>query len=202
MRQAAWTSCGTGSASLSMHRSRAVGRIAADAGIDSNNRRHPGLLAQHIAVLATLVQGLSLGDARALMEEESKRLGSAADINATVAALQDGLPAVGDGPEIAPILPDIVGEAAIIVWLGNGGVLSRLGIDTTASIHRAATSALQRTSQVLVRTAQDFAAAGRDEPVRWLYAIAQATEADLGALMLIADQLRELAAELTQSIAD
>jgi hypothetical protein len=118
-------------------------------------------LARHAAVLATLCQGLSLGDARALIDEESKRVGSAADINATVEALRDGLPAIGDGPEIAPILPDIVGEAAIMCWLGNGGVLSGLGIiDPFASIHRAASMALGRVSQVLVRAAQDFAAAG------------------------------------------
>ena len=73
----------------------------------------------------------------------------------------------------------------------------------------AAGTALGRTSQVLVRTAQDFAAAGRDEPVRWLYAIAQAAEADVGALMVIAGELpfytmalRELAVDLTQSITD
>ncbi len=186
-----------------------IGRIAAGAGIDANNRRHPGLLAQHAAVLATLCQGLTLGDARVLMVEESKRLGSSADINATVAALRDGLPGAEDGPQIAPILPDIVGEAAIMCWLGNGGVLSRLGIDTTASIHRAASTALGRTSQGLVRAAQDFAAAGHDEPVRWLYAMAQATEADLGALIVIAEQLPketialcELALDLTRSIVD
>jgi tetratricopeptide (TPR) repeat protein len=186
-----------------------IGRIAAGAGIDSNNRRLPGLVARHMAVLATLCQGLTLADARTLIEEESQRLGSPADINTTLAALRDGLPGAGDGPEIAPILPDIVGEAAIIFWLGSGGVLSGLGIDPLASIHRAATTALGRTSQVLVRTAQDFAAAGRDEPVRWLYAIAQATEADLDALIVIANALphqtmalRELAVELTQSVAD
>src|SRR5216683_7310649 len=114
----------------------------------------------------------------------SKRLGSSADINTTLAALRDGLPGAGDGPEIAPILPDIVGEAAIIFWLGSGGVLSGLGIDPLTSIRRTATTALGRTSQVLVRAAQDFATAGRDEPVRWLYAIAQTAEADLGALMV------------------
>jgi tetratricopeptide (TPR) repeat protein len=186
-----------------------IGSIAAGAGIDSNKRRLPGLLARHMAVLATLSQGLTLADARTLVEEESQRLGSSADINTTVAALRDGLPGAGDWPEIAPILPDIVGEAAIIFWLGSGGVLSGLGIDPLASVHRAATTALDRTSQVLVRTAQDFATAGRDEPVRWLYAIAQATEADVGALITIANALphqtmamRELAVELTQAIVD
>src|SRR5258708_5948926 len=186
-----------------------IGGIAAGTGIDAGNRRHPGLLAQHAAVLATLCQGLTLGDARTLMEEESKRLGLSANINTTLAALGDGLPGAGDGPEIAPILPDIVGEAAIICWLGNGGELSGLGVEPLASIHRAAAMALGRVSQVLVRTAQDFAATGRDEPVRWLYAMAQATEADLGALMVIANALPhetmalgELALELTLSIVD
>src|SRR5215831_4502698 len=186
-----------------------IGRIAAGAGIDSINRQHPGFPAQHMAVLATLCQGMSLGGARTLIEEESKRLGSVVNVNATVAALRDGLPGAGDGPEIVPILPDIVGEAAIILWLGNGGVLSGLGIEPQASVHRAASTALGRTSQVLVRTAQDFAAAGRDEPVRLLYAIAQGSEADVGALMVIATEipdrtiaLRALAVDLTGLIAD
>src|SRR5258706_11420529 len=53
-----------------------IGSIAAGAGIDSNKRRLPGLLACHMAVLATLSQGLTLADARTLVEEESQRLGS------------------------------------------------------------------------------------------------------------------------------
>ncbi len=184
-----------------------IGAIAAGAGIDAGNRRHPGFLARHAAVLATLCQGLTLADARALIEAEATRLKSAADISSTVTALRDGLPGTGNGPEIAPILPDIIGEAAIMGWLGEGGVLRGLGIDPLASVHRAAAVALARTSQTLVRTAQDFAAVGCDEPVRWLFAIAQAADADLGASMTIADALphqtlalRELAAELSRSI--
>jgi tetratricopeptide (TPR) repeat protein len=186
-----------------------IGAIAAGAGIDAGNRRHPGFLARHAAVLATLCQGLTLADARTLIEAEAGRLKSQADINTTVAALRDGLPGTGGGQEIAPILPDIVGEASIMCWLGESGVLRGLGIDPLASINLAAATALDRTSQALVRTAQDFAAAGRDEPVQWLAAIAQATEADVSALMTIADALpletlamRELAAELAQSIVD
>jgi tetratricopeptide (TPR) repeat protein len=186
-----------------------IGAIAAGAGVDAANRRLPGFLARHAAVLATLCQGLTLAESRALIEAEAARLKSSADIGTTVAALQDGLPGTGGGPEIAPILPDIVGEAAVMCWLGEGGVLRGLGIDPLTSIHGAAATALARTSQVLVRTAQDFAAAGRDEPVRWLYAIAQAAETDSGALITIANALpdqtvalRELAAELTQSIVD
>jgi tetratricopeptide (TPR) repeat protein len=186
-----------------------IGAIAAGMGSDAGARRDLSFLARHAAVLATLCQGLTLADARGLIEAEAGRLKSAADINITVAALRDGLPSTGGGPEIALILPDIIGEAAIMCWLGNGGELQGLGIDPLASLHRAAATTLDRTSQALVRTAQDFAAAGRDEPVRWLYAIAQAAEADLGAVLTIADALppqtsalRELAAELSQSIVE
>lgn len=184
-----------------------IGGIAAGAGIDADNRRHPGLLAQHMAVLATLAQGLSLQDARALIADEKSSLCSLADINATVVALRDGLPGGGGTSEIAPILPDIIGEAAILTWLGDTGELSGLGINAESSIHRLARVALGRLSQVLVRVAQDFASTGCDEPVRWLGAIAQIAEADLGALMEIAGKLpdktmalRELASELAQAI--
>jgi hypothetical protein len=186
-----------------------IGAVAAGATVDSNNRRHPGFLAKHTAVLATLCQGLSLEDARSLMAEESKRVGSGAEINDTLVALRDGLPGAGDGPEIAPVLPDIVGEAAIMLWLGSGGVLPGLGIETEPSIHCTASKALGRTSQVLVRTAQDFAAAERDEPIRWLDVLAQAQETDLGALIVIANELpllttalRELAVGLTRLIVE
>jgi tetratricopeptide (TPR) repeat protein len=186
-----------------------IGGIAAGAGVDAGNRRLPGFLARHAAVLATLCQGLTLADARAVIEDEAARLKSPADINTTLAAMRDGLRGTDDGPEIAPILPDIVGEAGIICWLGDSGMLRKLGIDPLDSIHRAARTTLRVTSQTLVRTAQDFAAAGRDEPVRWLRAIAQATEADLDALITISNALpeqtlvlRELAAELSQLIVD
>jgi len=185
-----------------------IGGISAGAGIDAN-RRYRGLLARHVAVLATLAQGLSLGDARQLLEEEKGRLNSSADVNATLEALRDALPAGSEGGEIAPILPDMVGEAAILVWLGRGGVLPALGIEAQSCIGRMAGTVLDRVSQIVVRTAQDFAAAGHDEPVRWLDALAQASEADVGALMQIADQLpaetpvlRELAVALTRRIVD
>ena len=58
-----------------------------------------------------------------------------------------------------------------------------------------------------MRAAQDFAAAGYAEPIRWLEGLAGAREADLGALIEIADalpnytlSLRVLAAELTDRI--
>src|SRR5262249_55225217 len=150
---------------------------------------HSGFLVRHAAVLATLCQGLTPAEARALIEAEAGPLGSTADINTAMTALQNGLPGTGSGAEVAPILPDIIGEAAIMCWLGEGGALRNLGLDSMDSVHRAAAVALERTSQVLVRTAQDFAVIQRDEPVIWLRAIAQAAKADVGALITIADAL-------------
>lgn len=182
-----------------------IGDIAAGAGI--NDPRPPGFLARHAAVLVTLCQGLTLPGVRTLIEDEAPRLKLCADINSTVAALRDALPGTGDGSEIAPIMPDIVGEAAIMCWLGDGGELSRLGSDPLDCVHRAATATLEHAGQVLVRTAQDFAADGRNEAVQWLRAVAQAREADLDALVTIVDAiphgtgaLQKLAADLAQTV--
>jgi tetratricopeptide (TPR) repeat protein len=195
--------------SLARRELERIGRIAAGAGVDASNRRHPGLLAQHLAVLTTLAQGLSAAEARKLIEEERSRLGSSADVNATLVALRDGLPAGEGTPEIAPILPKIIGEAAVLAWLGDGGELPGLGIDAVTFIQRVARGALGDLSEVLVRCAQDFAAAGREEPVRWLRAVAQVTEGHLGALTEIVDRipantlaLRSVACDLSQLIVD
>jgi tetratricopeptide (TPR) repeat protein len=183
-----------------------IGAIASGAGVDTANRC-PGFLARHLAVLATLAQGLSLAEARQLIKAEKKRLGSSAEVNATLEALCDTLPLGSDGREIAPILPDVIGEAALLIWLGDAGVLKRLGIEGQSCIDRMAESALDRVSEVVVRAAQDFAAAGREEPVRWLAALS--SSADLGALMQITYRLppqtlalRELGAGLMQRIVD
>jgi tetratricopeptide (TPR) repeat protein len=183
-----------------------IGEIAASAGVDANDRC-PGFSARHMAVLTTLAQGLTLDHARKLIAAELSALGESAGINSIVDALCDALPLRGDRLGIAPILPDIIGEAAILFWLGNGGVLPRRGIEALPAIQR--TAAIDRqVSATLVRIAQDYAASGRNEPVRWLAALAEGT-ADLGALMQIADQLpdqtlalRELAVSLTQQIVD
>jgi tetratricopeptide (TPR) repeat protein len=195
---------------LSLRELDRIGAIAAGAGINATDQRYPGLLARHMAVLATLAQGLSLQHARRLIVEELPTLGSSADVNSALAALRDALPRSGDGREISAIAPDVIGEAAIMAWLGDGGALPNLGLEALPSLHRVAVAARGRVSQVLVRTAQDFAAVGRDEPVKWLDALGQAAEAqaDLGALMEIANELpdqttalRELAVDLTRRIA-
>jgi tetratricopeptide (TPR) repeat protein len=186
-----------------------VGHIAANAGIDSTYRGHPGFLLRHIAVMATLRQGLLIGEARQFIEDEARAIGRTADVSASLEALRDALPGWFEEREISPIQPDIVGEAAILIWLGQRGVLAKQGIESLNCVQRVSDTALSRVTQTLVRTAQDFAAAGHDEPVRWLNSLSQAIDTDLGALVEIADQLprqtlalRELAADLQKRIAD
>ena len=183
-----------------------IGRVGTSRGIDE---RHgfPGAFVRHMAVLATLTQGLTLADARALAMTEREALGSPASLDAVIAALTDALPEASANGGVAPILPDIVAEGAILAWLGPLGGIEASGLDPQARIAGGARVAMAKASSTLVRTAQDFAAAGYAEPIRWLEALAGAPETDLGALMEISDALpdqtlalRELAAALTQKI--
>ena len=52
-----------------------------------------------------------------------------------------------------------------------------------------------------MRAAQDFAHAGRLEPIRWLEAWSEAPETDLGALMQIADALPDETLALRETAA-
>ena len=185
-----------------------IGDIGAARGVDAAGQNHRGAFVRHMAAMATLTQGLTAQEARKLAEGERAALKSKAPLNAALEALRDALPAGEGNHGVAPILPDIVGEAAILIWLGAAGAIAQWGLPPAARIGAAARIGLPRVSAVLVRLAQDFAPAGRDEPVRWLDALAATLNADIGALMQIADAvpimtlaLRELAERLTRRIA-
>ncbi|MBV8107294.1 MAG: tetratricopeptide repeat protein, partial [Hyphomicrobiales bacterium] len=184
-----------------------IGKIGAGRGIDERHG-HPGAFVRHMAVMATLAQGLELAAARTLAKSEREALGSAASLDATIAALADALPESGANGGVAPILPDIIGEGAVLAWFGPKGGLTASGLDPHESIAAAARVALAKVSASLVRTAQDFAPSGRIEPVKWLEALSGAPETDIGALMEIANALpdqtlalRELAVRLHGRIA-
>jgi hypothetical protein len=179
-----------------------IGRIGAARGIDEK-QVYPGAFVRHMAVLATLAQGLTLPEARELAARERDCLWSA-PLDATIQALADALPGGGGA---APILPDVVGEGAILAWFGAEGGLASAGLGPEASIANTARMALGKVSATLTRAAQDFAAAGYAQPIRWLEGLAGGHEGDLGALIEIADalpndtlHLRVMAAELTHRI--
>ncbi|WP_158817323.1 tetratricopeptide repeat protein [Methylocapsa sp. S129] len=184
-----------------------IGDIGAAHGVDASGQNHRGAFIRHMAVIATLTQGLTREEARKLAEGEHAALKSAAPLNSSLEAVCDALPVADGSGGVAPILPDIVGEGAILAWLGDKGPIAQWGLPPAARIAAAAQSMLPRVSAVLVRIAQDFAPAGRDEPVRWLESLAETSNADIGALMQIADALpiktlalRELAVRLTRRI--
>jgi hypothetical protein len=183
-----------------------IGRLGVARGID-DKAADPGAFLRHMAVIATLTQGLSRGQARELAAQERARLQGSASLDATVQALADALPAEPDGA--APILPDVIGEGAILAWLGIKGGLAASGADPLPSVASAARLSRRKVSETLVRTAQDFAASGYAEPVEWLEALTSAPEIDLGALLEIAEStpprtlaLTELGAKLYERIAE
>src|SRR5271166_5703393 len=165
-----------------------IGRIGAARGVDEKHR-FPGAFVRHMAVMATLTQGMTVADARELAAREIDALRSLGSLDATIAALTDALPSPEPDGGVAPILPDVVGEGSILAWFGPKGGLVTTGVDPVPRIAAAARMALAKASATLVRTVQDFAAAGYAEPVRWVEALAGAPDADVGALMEIADAL-------------
>ena len=185
-----------------------IGRIAATRGVDDKHQI-PGAFLRHMAAIATLLQGLTLTEARVIATKEIDTLRSGADLNATIGALQDALPGPDAVRGVAPILPDIVGEGAILDWFGPNGGLATSGVDAAERMMAAARPSVGKAAETLVRAAQDFAEAGRAEPIQWLAALAGAPETDLGALIEIASALphstvvlRELSTDLFRRIAD
>jgi hypothetical protein len=146
-----------------------IGRLGAALGID-RAASPPGRFLRRMAALATLVQGGTAAEMRALAQAEREALGAAVDLDAVVQGLREALPPVEAGAAVGPILPDIVGEAALLRVFGDGGEGVMGGVDAELRILSAARGAVGAASATLVRTAQDFASAGRLEPIRWIEA--------------------------------
>ena len=178
-----------------------IGRIGAARGVDEK-QAYPGAFVRHMAVLATLAQGLTLPEARDWPPGSATVLVGGPARRGDPGA-RDALPAAA-GARRHP--SDIVGEGAILAWLGAEGGWPRRAL-TRKPASRMRLGSRSESERNLMRAAQDFAAAGYAEPIRWLEGLAGAPEADLGALIEIADALpvrrsllRETAAELTDRI--
>jgi len=177
-----------------------IGRFGA-AGGDDGKVSAEGRCLRRTAALATLTQGGTAAEARALAQGECAAMAAAVDLDAVVRALGEALPPIEAGRAVGPILPDIVGEAALLRVFGDGGEGVRGGVEALPRILAAARGAVKGASATLVRTAQDFAAAGRLEPIRWLEAWAEAPETEPGVLMQIADALPEQTLALRETAA-
>ena len=159
----------------------------------------PEDLLAHLAAYVTLCQGLGQTEIEGLVEEEERALGcrAAGGPLAIYKALFAALP--GEQGAVAPVLPDVVGEAVILEALG-----ARAEEKALAAISRAAGQARERVQASLIHLAQDYGAVRR-EPVRWFERLAAGSAVDLASLVALLDQLpesslalREVAAALTE----
>jgi tetratricopeptide (TPR) repeat protein len=155
--------------------------------------------ARHLAALATLCGGLSRAAAEAAIAREKAALGRASA--GDVPDLHDALAAALPGPEggIAPILPDILGEAAMILAWRAPGV-------GAAAVARALPTHRPQVVESVVRACRDFAIHGQQAPLAWLRRIlaATASPAELAALSDALPrstvELREIAVEILEAL--
>ncbi|MGO9422057.1 hypothetical protein [Roseiarcus sp.] len=177
-----------------------IGRIGASRGIDEQHT-FPGAFVRHMSVIVTLAQGLTREEAPGLASDELKAMNSSAPLDGIIEALCDALPPQDISDGIAPILPDIVGEAAILVWFGDEGAIRQAGLAPEERIHAAAQLRLSKVSETLVRAVQDFAPSGLRDGIVWIESLAKRRDDDLTSIIQIAVTLRSDLVEL-QSLSD
>jgi tetratricopeptide (TPR) repeat protein len=174
-----------------LHRIREIGKHR---GIDG------GFLA-HMAAYVALCQGLSRFQAEEAIAEEKRRLryDSAGDPPRIYEALYDALP--GEGTNVAPVLPDLLGEAVAVLALGEGDSQK-----AEEAVARAAEVGGDRVVSVVIRTADDFGSV-RNEVLGWLMRLVKQGGEDDEAIVRIMNEfpyqtlaLREAAVELTAAI--
>jgi hypothetical protein len=131
----------------------------------------------HMAAYATLCNGLSADQAleAATQEGNALQLQYHGGYGALRKTLYGALPGPGNG--IAPVVPDLIGEAL---------VLSALGQETqqAAVVLRGAKQVSRVVPAFVVRAAQDFSDAGLIEPLEWLQTLIEAGRADDIGLLL------------------
>lgn len=139
----------------------------------------------HMAAFLTLVRGCPRDVLPRLTDGECRAMGwtpgsSLPDIER---ALCDTLSYEGDAGDIAPILPEVIGEAALVQALG------RYPPDVQAAIvRRGYWIYAEDTTGTVIRATQDFAATGGGPVIQWLDAlIAEADEPE--ELLALAAQL-------------
>jgi len=154
----------------------------------------------HMAACATLTNGLTLEAARASIAEESAALQlDYPGGNGQLAA--DLMTALHGDKGISPILPDIVGEAFVLLALADPLQ------DASATVLRTAARAPRLAATTVVHALQDFHHTGRKAPADWLRALAESAGSDVallegieGALPEHTLELRELALRVTEAL--
>jgi hypothetical protein len=163
---------------------RELGRVSSLA----QTRQLPERFFAHLAAYITLCQGLPRIDVEDVVEEEAAALryrlaGGAPEVYAALAA---ALP--GEQGAVAPVLPDLIGEAVILEALGDGSADK-----ASAAVSRAYRRAGERVTATLIHLAQDYGELDskhiRMEPRRWLERVAGERGVDLEWLVGFLGQL-------------
>uniref|UniRef100_UPI00102CD6C9 tetratricopeptide repeat protein n=1 Tax=Candidatus Magnetaquicoccus inordinatus TaxID=2496818 RepID=UPI00102CD6C9 len=155
-----------------------------------------------LAACATLTRGLSREQAMELAEAEKKELGydSAGSKGSFANWLYQALP--GQEKNIAPILPDLLGEAVILKQFTN---------KISPSVARSFDLAPKNTAETLVHCVQDYCDPSHPkqhrQPIDWLAQLISRPALDLEQAMAIANAvpltsiaLKELAVKVRQGI--
>jgi len=134
-------------------------------------------LLDHMAAYATLCNGLSADQAleAATQEGNALQLQYHGGYGALRKTLHGALPGPGNG--IAPMVPDLIGEALVLSAL-------RQETHQAAVVLRGAKQVGRLMPAFVVRAAQDFSGVGLIEPLEWLQALIEAGSADDIGLLL------------------
>jgi tetratricopeptide (TPR) repeat protein len=156
-----------------------IGRIEGLA----RSRKIPEPFLAHLAAYVTLCQGLPRAEVEALVEQEKEalRYSSAGDAPTIYEALAAALP--GEAGAVAPVLPDVVGEAVVLQALGGGAPEKAL-----AAVARAARQGAERVTASVIHLAQDYGAV-RPELLAWFEQVAGVAATTLDSLETVLAQL-------------
>ena len=144
-----------------------------------------------MAAYVTLCRGLEAAQIRTAVAAEQVALGlpSAGDPGVVAKVLYDVSPGANGA---SPILPDMVGEAAILQALPEHYE------DSSLAVLRAFEQTGTQVAATVIRTAQDFVGAGHLKPLQWLDGLIERDSVDVDQLMLIANTLPQTSLALAE----
>jgi tetratricopeptide (TPR) repeat protein len=192
---------------LALARDDLAFRIADDelARIDriTSTTQHPQSFVHHMVATATLCGGLDRATALDLIGCEEAALHHRLPDGPAgcLALLVQVLP--GEAGGIAPVEPDMIGEAVLLrVWGADGG-------EGASQVITRAAEQVDRSAVVgsVIRTCQDYAIHGHVAPLHWLDALGDTAAQDLPTLLELVNalpaetvELRERALKLTEHV--
>ncbi len=149
---------------------------------------------RYLAAGLTLAGGCSRDDLVQMIAEEAETRGFTGDRAEVEQALLNALP--GEQPNlIAPVLPDLIGEAAVIKVMCTRS--DKQQIDAVKRWHRRAPKPVLSS---VIRIIQDYAVKDDHPALKWFDAIVEGTN-DLATLMAIASQMPERTVALAERAA-